>query len=387
MRERPRKIAAEVVASVRHRGHPGKAILIRSGPRAAAIASTIARLSDRPLHRVDLAAVSSKYVGETEKNLEIVFEKARRSGALLFLDEADALFARSEAGDAHDRDAGLVTVLATMIQRFDGAVIVAGSDLLANARGFRDALRVEIDLPDLEQQTDVEIVRENLQAIQAIYFAYMLEESRAFAVVDRIVSLFASGMLPIGAGASREWLATTWLAHQARLSERERRTVYSRVFGAPGGDPGVTPNREFAQLWLRFVSALSASAGRDLAVNLSEHGYGMALFVARELGAQAKGAIALLSDPEVSAAFGAREMWQVIDQVAANYLGGARNAHRYAAMARSGSTIIDWLARNADALNKRHAPAGDAGLTEASEQWLAAKGAGDTGCDPEHELG
>ena len=247
---------------------------------------------------------------------------------------------------------------------------------------MRDRL---VHLPDLEQPADVEIVAENLQAIGAIYFAYMFEEMRAFAVVDRIVSLFASGMLPIGAGASRELLATQWASHQARLSERERRTAYSRVFGAPGGEPGVLPNREFPELWLRFVSAVSGPAGRDLAVNLSKHGYGIASLVARELRAQTKGAISLLSDREVTAAFGARDMWQVIDQVSATYLGGARNTHRYATMAQSGVSIIDWLAGHADALNRGDPPAGDAGLAAACEQWLAVNGGGDKACEQRPE--
>ena len=47
-----------------------------------------------------------------------------------------------------------------------------------------------IELPDLESQTDVEIVSENLHAVQAIYFAYQLEEMRLFQVVERIVELF-----------------------------------------------------------------------------------------------------------------------------------------------------------------------------------------------------
>jgi hypothetical protein len=61
------------------------------------------------LFRIDLSRVVSKFIGETESNLRRVFSAAERAGAVLFLDEADALFGkRSEVKDAHDRHADLV---------------------------------------------------------------------------------------------------------------------------------------------------------------------------------------------------------------------------------------------------------------------------------------
>ena len=64
----------------------------------------------------------------------------------------------------------------------------------------------KIELPDLESQTDVEIVKENLHAAQAIYFAYQLEEMRLFQVVERLVELFRQGQLPIGQGSAGQLL-------------------------------------------------------------------------------------------------------------------------------------------------------------------------------------
>src|SRR5262249_16044543 len=56
------------------------------------------------LYRIDLAAVVSKYIGETEKTLARMFDEAERSGAVLFFDEADALLGKpSEVKDSHDR--------------------------------------------------------------------------------------------------------------------------------------------------------------------------------------------------------------------------------------------------------------------------------------------
>ena len=64
----------------------------------------IAREAGLALYRIDLAKVVSKFIGETEKNLQRVFEDARATGALLLFDEADALFGkRTEVKDSHDR--------------------------------------------------------------------------------------------------------------------------------------------------------------------------------------------------------------------------------------------------------------------------------------------
>ena len=101
-----------------------------------------------------------------------------------------------------------------------------------------------ITLPDLENEADVEIVRENLLATGAIYSAYLLEEARVFQVVDRIAELFVQGLLPLGRGRAADALRRYWL-NGNRISERERRELYARVLGSPGGTAGVRPNREF----------------------------------------------------------------------------------------------------------------------------------------------
>jgi len=70
-------------------------------------AARVALAMGKRLMRVDLAQVVSKYVGETEKNLQRLFDRAEHANAILFFDEADALFGkRTEVKDAHDRYAG-----------------------------------------------------------------------------------------------------------------------------------------------------------------------------------------------------------------------------------------------------------------------------------------
>jgi SpoVK/Ycf46/Vps4 family AAA+-type ATPase len=71
------------------------------------------------LYRIDLSAVVSKYIGETEKNLRRVFDAAEGSGAVLLFDEADALFGkRTEVRDSHDRYANIE--VSYLLQRMEG---------------------------------------------------------------------------------------------------------------------------------------------------------------------------------------------------------------------------------------------------------------------------
>lgn len=284
---------------------------------------------------------------------------------------------------------------------------------------------LEISLPDLEEAVDVEIVRENLDAAQAIYFAYQLEEARMPQVVERIVDLFRSGLLPLSYGKTGDYLYSYYKKGSERITEGERRDLYMRAFGAPGGDPSISqPNREFSELWLRFVSGVSSfgrqlnvdrmfrsnvplavsqeqvrKAARDLAASLSRNCYGIAYQFSKELKTLIIEYRDLLSDAEIRGAFGARDMWQVIDQVNANYLGGARNSHRFRTQARAGAVIIAWLSRNHQRLTSRfdevieisaltnpHLRGSDKpmenptdwDLLQACEQWLAVGGVQDS---------
>jgi MoxR-like ATPase len=101
-----------------------------SGPSGAGktmAASILARELGHELYKIDLSAVVSKYIGETEKNLSEIFEQAQSSNVMLFFDEADSLFGkRSQVKDAHDRYANIeVAYLLQRIEEYDGVVILA----------------------------------------------------------------------------------------------------------------------------------------------------------------------------------------------------------------------------------------------------------------------
>ena len=89
-----------------------------------AAAATLANELRLGLYRIDLAAVVSKYIGETEKNLDTIFNSAEASSAILFFDEADALFGkRSEVKDAHDRFANIE--VSFLLQRIEQSHVIA----------------------------------------------------------------------------------------------------------------------------------------------------------------------------------------------------------------------------------------------------------------------
>ncbi|HEX8070846.1 MAG TPA: ATP-binding protein [Pyrinomonadaceae bacterium] len=90
-------------------------------------AAIIARALHLDLFSIDLSQVVSKYIGETEKNLDRVFREAQASSSILFFDEADALFGkRSEVKDAHDRYANIeVGYLLQKMEEYDGVAILA----------------------------------------------------------------------------------------------------------------------------------------------------------------------------------------------------------------------------------------------------------------------
>ena len=221
---------------------------------------------------------------------------------------------------------------------------------------------ITISLPDLDAHADLEIVRDNVVATQALYFSAALDDMQFFGVADKIRELFQLGMLPFGKSRGGDLIFAFTKKGINRMTEVERRNLYARTFGFPGGDPERRcPNREFSDLWLRFVSAVSElgrqvnlddlltarrpgsvsqeqvrKAGRDLAANLSLHGYGVGYFAATELQTTIKEIIDILSSEDVKNAYGARDMCQVIDQVAALELGGARNTTRYRTIAQAG---------------------------------------------------
>lgn len=163
-----RRQVAEIETWIRH-GRTllhdwGMARLLRPGYRSlfygppgtgkTMTACLLGKASGREVYKVDLSLVVSKYIGETEKNLARVFDRAEHREWILFFDEADALFGkRSEVQDAHDRYANQETAfLLQRLESFDGVAILA-SNLRDNldeafARRFESIIYFPLPRPE-----------------------------------------------------------------------------------------------------------------------------------------------------------------------------------------------------------------------------------------------
>jgi SpoVK/Ycf46/Vps4 family AAA+-type ATPase len=117
-------------------------------------AEVIAGELNLDLYKIDLSQVVSKYIGETEKNLRRIFDEAQSSSAILFFDEADALFGkRSEVKDAHDRYANIeVGYLLQKMEEYDGIAILATNLRQNMDEAFTRRIRFIIEFPFPDEQ-------------------------------------------------------------------------------------------------------------------------------------------------------------------------------------------------------------------------------------------
>lgn len=280
--------------------------------------------------------------------------------------------------------------------KFDAALAVVLNGSLAQRASL-----VDIDLPDLEQGTQADIIPANVRSLSALYFSAMLEELKFFAVVDKVAEQYMSGMIPTSRGEGGEALYRHIREAPNRFTEAERRGLYARAFGlAQGSVNEPMPNREFNDLWIRFLSAVGLwnrqrgayerrlvtdqqifKNARDLAVNLSLHGYGISHFAGVELQDHVRGLLRAMNLPDIITAYGVRDGWQLVERVSVMYLGGAANSVRQRTMAKSGAAIIQWLADKQPALSAAVGSINlelEADLVSHVEKWLAVTGTNET---------
>jgi hypothetical protein len=130
-----------------------------SGTGKTMAAEVLANELRLDLYRIDLSAVVSKYIGETEKNLRRVFDAAEEGGAILLFDEADALFGkRSEVKDSHDRYANIeVSYLLQRMEAYRGLAILTTNLKSALDTAFLRRIRfiVHFPFPDTGQREEI----------------------------------------------------------------------------------------------------------------------------------------------------------------------------------------------------------------------------------------
>ncbi len=132
-----------------------------SGTGKTLSAEILAKELELDLYKVDLSLVVSKYIGETEKNLSRVFAEAQASNAILFFDEADALFGkRSDIKDAHDRYANIeINYLLQRVEEYEGVIILASNFSKNIDDAFVRRLHFSIEFPFPDERDRLRIWR------------------------------------------------------------------------------------------------------------------------------------------------------------------------------------------------------------------------------------
>jgi SpoVK/Ycf46/Vps4 family AAA+-type ATPase len=130
-----------------------------SGTGKTMAAEIIANDLSLELYKIDLSLVVSKYIGETEKNLNKIFNEAKTSNAILFFDEADALFGkRSEVKDAHDRYANIeINYLLQKMEEQEGVVILATNLLKNMDEAFTRRMHFSVGFPFPDEEYRLKI--------------------------------------------------------------------------------------------------------------------------------------------------------------------------------------------------------------------------------------
>lgn len=131
----------------------------QSGTGKTMAAEILASQLQLDLYRIDLSAIISKYIGETEKNLGRVFDAADEGGCLLLFDEADSVFGRrSEVKDSHDRYANIeVSYLLQRLESYRGMAVLTTNMKSAVDSAFLRRLRflVNFPFPDIESRVEI----------------------------------------------------------------------------------------------------------------------------------------------------------------------------------------------------------------------------------------
>lgn len=208
-----------------------------SGTGKTMSADIMAGVLGLDLYKVDLSTVVSKYIGETEKNLDRIFTEAATSNAILFFDEADAIFGkRSEVKDSHDRYANIeISYLLQRMEAYDGVVILA-TNLRANLDdAFTRRLHFVVELPfpdaaDRERIWQVNFPQET-PLMSDVDFKLLAQRFRLSGGNIRNIIL-AAAFLAAEDGQS------VGMAHLLRAAQREYqkmgRLIEEKLFTLPG---------------------------------------------------------------------------------------------------------------------------------------------------------
>jgi hypothetical protein len=230
------------------------------------------------------------------------------------------------------------------------------------------------ELTAISGWTDEVIAQDGARAAGVLYAAAALEELALIELVERLNELNQNKLLSIGAGRASNLLHEFWDQGYKRMTARRRAALFARVFGSVAGDDRDAAGSDgaFPGLLRRLVSSLAdgppeavTQAAVELRDDLAAHTDDATSAAAVELRATLGAIAEVLSDMELRSAFGAGDMWQLVERLQEEH-GGGCDVRRARGLATRGALILRRLPELcAD-------PAVDRELAEAAEGWLAA---------------
>ncbi len=225
-----------------------------------------------------------------------------------------------------------------------------------------------LDSPTLPELRP-EVAPESLRAAAALYYAATLDELGLFTVADQVARGFAEGTLN---APHSELPLTYWRGRDDRPSAAARAAACARVIGYGPAAAGDEANRHVPALLARWLTAaadpthdseMTTAHARALAANLSLHSSGLA----RKIHAHLAAAVELLASPEALQAFGAHDLWELVETVSARHHEPAVDTMALRARAVTGTAALEWLADRARSGDFT----ADESLTHIATSWVA----------------
>lgn len=241
----------------------------------------------------------------------------------------------------------------------------------ATAPGLAVALDQLGDI-DIPEPVAARIDAAQLRALATLYLAADLEVAGIIPAAEALAGLASTGATSIDLGGAEPLLADWWRRRHERVSAVERAAFFSRLFGTAAGPVAADAERnvEFEDRMLELCEALYKldelptrdpyggsmqqarvrKTARALSQNLGEAGGGITAFLASEVIAALRQAFAIVSHPDLRAAFVARDVWGVVAGIARLARTPFRRPTAYVRRGKAGMTVIAWLAEVAEQL-------------------------------------
>jgi hypothetical protein len=243
------------------------------------------------------------------------------------------------------------------------ALVADASRLVASAASFALALdQIGIDLPPLHA---AQVDQAQLRAIASLYLAAELENTGLISAVETLAGLVRTGALAVDVGAATPQLVRFWQERNHRASREEREHSFDSLFGMAGGESFIDAMLGLCEALYKLderatnanyggmaqQSRVRASAARVLAQLLGSAG-GITVFLAQEILQSLREAIAILKQPSLLAALGARDIWSAIERIDRIAHTPHNPARLYVQRGRAGMTVLAWLAEAAPMLER-----------------------------------